>query len=173
MVLSLPSVALPPLRALRLPSLFPLLISLLLLTACGYSAGGLYEHRAVRVRLFDNNDERRLHEFDLTRAVVRELQAGGVRVNTTDAPVELLGSIVEITQPTAVEGKQDVVVVGSVAFRIQVVLRDIKSGRDLSTSEHIESASFSTARAESLETARQEVFDRLARWIVSRLEKDW
>jgi hypothetical protein len=158
---------------LRRRSLFPLLSSLFFFAACGYSAGGLYEHRAVRVRLFDNNDERRLHEFDLTRAVVRELQAGGVRVNTADAPVELVGSIVEITQPTAVEGKQDVVVVGSVVFRIQLVLRDLRTGRDLSTAERVESASFSTARAETLETARQEVFDRLARWVVTRLEKDW
>ena len=148
-------------------------LSVLLLSSCGYSAGGLYEHRAVKVGLFDNKDERRLHEFDLTRAVVRELQADGIRVNSSDAKVEVHGAIQEITQPTAVEGKQDVVVVGTVAFRLQVVLRDLASGKDLKTEERVESASFSTARGESLETARQEAFERLARWVASRLERDW
>jgi hypothetical protein len=147
--------------------------AVLVLAGCGYSAGGLYEHRAVRVRVFDNLDERRAHEFDLTQAVVRQLQADGVRVNTPDAAVELLGTIQEITQPTAVEGKKDVVVVGSVAFRLSIVLRDAKSGKDLKTEEKTESVTFSSARAESLETARQEVFDRLARWVATRLEKDW
>ncbi len=144
-----------------------------LLSACGYTAGGLYEHRSVRLRIFGNNDERRLHEFDLTRSVARELQADGIRVNSPGAPVELIGQIQEITQPTAVEGKQDAVVVGSVSFRLQLTVRDTAGARDLKVEERVESASFSTARGESLETARQEVFDRLARWVVTRLEKDW
>jgi hypothetical protein len=146
---------------------------MLLGASCGYRAGGLYEHQAVRVDLFDNNDERRLHEFDLTRAVVRELQADGIRVNSSDAKVALTGVIQEITQPTAVEGKKDVVVVGSVAFRLQIVVRDLASGKELRTEERVESASFSTARRESQETARQEVFDKLARWVASKLERDW
>ena len=145
----------------------------LLLTSCGYSAGGLYEYRAVKVVVFDNKDERRLHEFDLTQAVVRELQADGIRVNSSDARVEVRGAIQEITQPTAVEGKQDVVVVGTVAFRLQIVIRDLSSGKELKTEERVESASFSTARGETLETARQEAFDRLARWVATKLEKDW
>ncbi len=154
-------------------SLRVVLLTLLLGASCGYSAGGMYEYRAVKVAIFDNKDERRLHEFDLTRAVVRELQADGIRVNSSDARVEVQGSIQEITQPTAVEGKQDVVVVGTVVFRLQIVVREITSGRELKVDERVESASFSTARGESLETARQEAFDKLARWVATKLEKDW
>ena len=149
------------------------LVLLASLSGCGYAAGGLYEHTSVRVRMMDNRTERRTHEFDLTQAVVRELQADGIRVNARDAAVELSGSIEEISQPIAVEGAQDVVVVGSLAFRLSIVLRDIASGKELRREERVESATFSSARAETQETARRQVFDRLARWVATRLERDW
>lgn len=146
---------------------------LLLLASCGYSAGGLYGHDAVRIRIFDNVTERRTHEFDLTEAVARELRAGGVRVNAQDAVVELSGTIEEIVSPTAVEGARDVVVVGSIAYRLSVVLRDRSTGKELRRDERVESATFSSARAETPETARREIFDRLARWAATRVEAAW
>ena len=147
--------------------------ALALLGGCGYVAGGLYEFDAVRVRIVDNRSERRTHEFDLTQAIVRQLQSDGIRVNGRDATVELSGTIEDIAQPAAVEGAQDVVVVGAIVFRLSVVLKDISSGRELRRGERIESATFSSARAETSETARQQVFDRLARWVATRLEGEW
>ena len=146
---------------------------LLLAASCGYEAGGLIEHKAVKLHILDNRSERRTHEFDLTQAVARELQADGVRVNSGDATVELSGTIEDITQSSVVEGKQDVVVVGSMAFKFSVVVREISSGKELRRDERVESATFSTGRAESQETARREIFDRLARWTATRLERDW
>ncbi|MBI4566048.1 MAG: hypothetical protein HY716_15280 [Planctomycetes bacterium] len=140
---------------------------------CVYVPGELLEHREVLVRIFDNVDERRTHEFDLTRSVMRELAARGVHVNTAEAPVELRGTIRLITAPSVVEGAGDVVVVGAVSFQLDVELVQRGTKKVLSRAQRTESASFSTARGESRETARQEVFDRLARWVVTRLEKDW
>jgi len=151
--------------------LAPILV--LAVAGCAYTAGDLIEHEAVIVKIIDNVDERRTHEFELTRAVNRELAARGVRVNDPDAGVELRGRILEITEPSVVEGTGDVVVVGAVAFRLEVTLLDRGTGKEISKSEKIETASFSSGRSETRETARREVYDRLARWVVTRLEKDW
>ena len=150
-----------------------LLLVLPWIAGCGYSFGHLYEHPAVRVRVFDNVDERRTHEFDLTQAVIRELQADGIRVNAHDAPVELVCTIEQIQQPSAVEGQGDVVIVGSFSFRLKAELKDIATGKEIRHGERVEQATFSTARAESQETARQQVFDKLARWVATTLEASW
>jgi len=145
----------------------------LALAGCGYSTNELLEHSAVTLRIIDNQDERRTQEFDLTRLVARELAARGVHVNASDAPVALEGTILQITEPSIVEGQSDVVVVGAVSVRLQVVVRDRKTGREISRRERVETASFSSGRSESRQTARQEVFDRLARWVATSLERDW
>lgn len=152
---------------------FPAILVLGLTASCGYSAGGLYDHRAVRVTIFDNVDERRGHEFDLTQAVHRELQGAGIRVNSPDASVELTGKILGLATPAAVEGKTDEVIVGSVVLRVEVVLSDRASGRELRRAEQSIGVNFSSARAESTETARQEAFDRIARWVLTLLEREW
>lgn len=151
----------------------PLLALALAASSCGYTSGDLRESRSVKLRILENFDERRTHEFDLTRAIARELAARGVRVNAPGADVELQGAILSITQPSVVEGQSDVVVVGAVSVRFEVSLMDVKTGAIRRRMERVESASFSTDRAESRETARQEVFDRLAEWAVRVLEKDW
>ena len=151
----------------------PALVVLLAAAGCAYTAGDLIEHESVVVRIFDNIDERRTHEFELTRAVNRELAARGVRVNDPEAAVELRGRILEITEPTLVENPGDVPIVGAVSFRLAVTLLNRSSGKEISKSEKVETASFSSGRSESRETARREVYDRLARWVVTRLEKDW
>ncbi len=144
-------------------------------SGCGYSVGpdALYAHRSVRVPIADNATERRTHEFDLTQAVIRQLQAGGVRVNASDATARLDLVISDIREPALVEGKLDVITVGSVSFRVRLTVVDIATGRTLVADERAESASFTGARGESRDTARAEILDRLARWVTSRLEKDW
>ena len=140
---------------------------------CGYSFGGLIEHEAVLLPIFDNLDERRTHEFDLTKAVARELMARGVRVNDPSAAVELKVKILEITEPSVVEDPADRPLVGAVSFRIEATLLARPSAREMLKQVLEESASFSSGRSESRETARQEVIDRLARRVVTLLEKDW
>lgn len=153
-------------------SIRPLAAALLLAAGCGYSVGpdALYAHRSVRVVVADNVTERRTHEFDLTQVVIRQLQAAGLRVNADDATARVLLTIADIREPTLVEGALDVVTVASVSFRVQLTLVDVATGRETQVGEHAESA---TVRGQTRDTARAEVFDRLARWVASKLEKEW
>jgi hypothetical protein len=145
------------------------------LAGCGYAVGPdeLYAHRSVRVDIADNIDERRTHEFDLTQVLVRQLQASGVRVNQPDATTRMLVDITEVREPALVEAELDRVTVGSVAVRIRVRLVDVATGAETLSEEHIEAVPFAPDRGRTRDTARAEVFDRLARWATSKLEKDW
>jgi hypothetical protein len=141
--------------------------------SCGYEIGNLYEIRDVKVDIFENNSERRTHEFDLTDAVVHEMTARGIRVNAKDAAYTLKGKIIDIRTPPVVDQKNtDVVVVGSLMFSLEIRLIDA-NGNEVWKDTRAEAAAFTTARGESFESARQKVFDRLARWVVAHLEKAW
>jgi hypothetical protein len=151
---------------------FSLLLALAA-SSCGYEVGNLYEVRDVKVDIFENNSERRTHEFDLTDAVVREMAARGIRVNARDAAYTLKGRILDIRTPSVVDQKNtDQVVVGSLLFSLEIRLIDAH-GTELWKDVRNETSSFTAARGESFETARQKVFDRLARWVVAHLEKQW
>ena len=151
-------------------------LSLLLALAassCGYEVGNLYEVRDVKVDVFENHSERRTHEFDLTDAVVHEIASRGIRVNAREAAYTLKGRVLDIRTPSVVDQKNtDLVVVGSLVFSLEIRLVDA-NGNEVWKDSRAESASFSAARGESFETARQKVFDRLARWVVAHLEKQW
>ena len=104
---------------------------------------------------------------------VGEIASRGIRVNARDAAYTLKGRINEIRTPTLVTQKNtDDVIVGSVRFSIEIRLIDA-NGNEVWKDHHVESASFTPARGESFETGRQRVFDRLARWVVAHLEKQW
>ena len=153
----------------RLPSI----LLVLACSSCGYEIGNLYEIRDVKVDIFDSQSERRTHEFDLTEAVVHEIAARGIRVNAKDAAYTLKGKIQDIRTPSVVDQKNtDQVVVGSLMIALEIRLLDA-NGAEVWKDLRSESASFTTARGESFESARQKVFDRLARWVVAHLEKQW
>jgi hypothetical protein len=142
-------------------------------SSCGYEVGNLYEIRDVKVDIFENNSERRTHEFDLTNAVVHEIASRGIRVNARDAAYTLKGKINDIRTPSLVNQRNtDQTIVGSVLFSVEIRLIDA-NGNEVWKDHRIEQASFTEARGESFETARQKVFDRLARWVVSHMEKQW
>jgi hypothetical protein len=141
------------------------------LAGCGYSVGGLVGPELVSLPLFDSLSERREHEFSLHRAVSRELQTRGVRIDSS-ATLEMRGKILDITEPVVVEGADDVVVVGAVEFRVEITLISRPEGREIMKRVLEEKAPFSTGRLETRETARQAVIDRLARRVVSLLEKE-
>ena len=152
----------------RLPFLLPAMF-----LSCGYEIGNLYEIRDLRVDIFENNSERRTQEFDLTDLVVHEISARGIRVNARDAAYTLKGKIVDLRTPALVDQKNtDQVIVGSVLLSLEIRLLD-SNGNEVWKDYRSESASYSASRGESFETAREKVFDRLARWVVSHLEKAW
>jgi hypothetical protein len=152
----------------RLPLLLALAAS-----SCGYEVGNLYEIRDVKVDMFDNQSERRTHEFDLTDAVVREISSRGIRVNAKDAAYTLKGRILDMRTPALVDEKgTDQVLVGSLQLSLEIRLIDA-NGTELWKDQRAETASFTVARGENFETARQKVFDKLTRWVVAHLEKQW
>jgi len=152
----------------RLPLLLALAAS-----SCGYEVGNLYEIRDVKVDMFDNQSERRTHEFDLTDAVVREISSRGIRVNAKDAAYTLKGRILDFRTPALVDEKgTDQVLVGSLALTLEIRLIDA-NGTEIWKDQRAETASFTIARGETFETARQKIFDKLTRWVVSHLEKQW
>jgi hypothetical protein len=151
--------------------LLPLLV--LACSSCGYELGNLYEIRDVKVEVFENMSERRTHEFDLHEAIVHEIAARGIRVNAKDAAYTLKGRILDIRTPSVVDQKNtDQVIVGSLLFSLEIRLIDA-NGNEVWKDARVEQAPFALARGESFETARQRVFDRLARWVVAHLEKQW
>lgn len=147
---------------------------LLLLASCGYRVGGLYEdYRAgVRVDILDNQTERRTHEFDLTSAITREMASRGLRVNVPGAPCTLRGQIRSMRTPSVVEGRADAVLVGSLHIVLEIELVN-ERGERVWSDRRAETVAFASSRGESLETARREAFDRLARWVVTHFEKEW
>jgi len=150
-----------------LPLLAPVLFS------CGYEVGNLYEVRDVKVDMFDNVSERRTQEFDLTDSVVREISARGIRVNARDAAYTLKGRILDIRTPSLVDQKNtDQVLVGSLTMTLEIRLIDT-NGTELWKDQRTEASSITVQRGETFESARQKVFDRLARWTVTHLEKQW
>lgn len=149
------------------------LLLALALSSCGYEIGNLYEIRDVRVDTFENISERRTQEFDLTDSIVHEMATRGIRVNARDAAYVLKGKILDIRTPAVVDQKiTDQVVVSSLMLTLEIRLLDA-SGTELWKDTRVETAPFAMARGESFETARQKVADRLARWVVAHLEKQW
>ena len=143
------------------------------LFSCGYEVGNLYEIRDVKVDMFENISERRTQEFDLTYAVSQEITARGIRVNARDAAYTLKGRILDIRTPSLVDQKNtDQVLVGSLTMTLEIRLIDA-NGTELWKDVRTEASSITAQRGETFESARQRVFDRLARWTVSHLEKDW
>ena len=143
------------------------------LLSCGYRMGGLVSHPEVGLEILDNRTERRGHEFDLSALLAREMMGAGIVVNAPEAPVKLVGEIVNFDQPGVVETGQDDVLVGSVAVRLKLSLLNTRDNKVIWKDVRTESALFSMAREESRDTAKQEVFARLTRWAVTKLEKDW
>ena len=141
--------------------------------SCGYEIGNLYEIRDVRVDIFDNLSERRTQEFDLTDSIVHEISSRGIRVNARDAAFTLKGKILDMRTPALVDQKNtDQTVVGSLALTLEIRLIDA-NGTELWKDVRTEGASITAQRGETFESARQLVFTRLSRWVVSHLEKEW
>lgn len=145
----------------------------LLLFGCNYRIGSLHPFRSVAVPIFDNRTERRDHEFDLTRQVIRELSRQGIHVDP-NSEHELRGEIVDIQQPVIVDDRLDNPRVSSFVMRVQFRLIPRKEPeKPIFASVATESATFSVLRGQSLESARSEVLDRLSKSIVSKFERQW
>lgn len=145
---------------------------------CGYTLGPDYRGaETVAVPIFDNQSLWRGQEFDLTNAVVREVATRTpYRIVARPARADLVvrGRIVSFTQPAVVQGAVDSVLQGSVWIQIEITIENGRTGETVSgPTRYWDGASLIPARGETLDTARAEVFDKLAQWVVRQLERPW
>jgi hypothetical protein len=139
---------------------------------CGYRFGVTADHREIAFAVFDNLTERRHHEAEFSRQLVRELAHAGIRV-TPDAPVELRGDIVDVTLPALAESQTDEVLVGAFSMSIRFRLVERATGRTLWEETASARSSFTDLRGKPVEAARQEVFRELGARIASKLDSGW
>ena len=147
----------------------------------GYRANELYDtsYRTVSVPIFDNRSFEQGVEFDLTEALVKEIELRTpYKVTTSDrADTMLKGTILSVARSTlsrTYEGAipQEVQVAVSVSFE----WKDLKTSRVirkrssmLGTGEHVASRT----HGEPYERAQHEAVAELARDIVSVMRDDW
>jgi hypothetical protein len=185
--------------------------ALLLLAGCewdgnftlfGYSTCPNYatDIHTVHVPIFKNTTFRRGVEFDLTRAVIREIEAKTpykVVGEGCNADTELTGKIVALNKNVINRNQQNEIREAETALAVEVVWRDLRSGEILSKPKPgpgsppppppgtpgapsgpppvvISSiGDFIPELGQSITTAQQENVDRLAIQIVSMMEKPW
>jgi len=193
-----------------------LLAATFLLPACswdghlrffGYTTEPLHDPtiHTVRVPIFENLTYRRGLEFDLQKAIVRELEwkcpTWKVVSDASCADTELTGKIVSRTKGVTVINNLGEVRQAETSMTVEVIWRDLREGKGgeiLSQPPAIKKtdpmpeppppgapppvakpviiqtmATFIPEVGQSLTTAEQEEINRLARQIVSMMEKPW
>lgn len=139
---------------------------------CGYRLGSPAETEAVAVPIFQNTSDRRELEFELTRRVVSELAARGVRVDPSADRV-LEGVIERVTTPVPMRGTVDEPKVESYRLRSRVRLVEAGTGRILREETFETESIWAGARGMTEEAARHEALERQARAIASILDVPW
>ncbi len=170
----------------------------------GYSTRPNYDCtiRTVRVPIFKNNvvqdTVRRGEEFDLTEAVIREIEKRTpfkVVGANCDADTELMGIIVNNPKQLLNRTQRNTVREGEVLLSVEIVWRNLRTGEVLSQPKKkgpppdpatlvgpqpppppllVQSkASFIPELGGSFTTARQQNVELLAKQIVYMMEKPW
>ncbi len=171
----------------------------------GYSTEANFDRtiRTVRVPIFKNNtlrdSTRQGIEFDLTRAVVREIELTTPYKVVSDgcsADTELTGTIVRYNKLLLNRNQLNEVREAEMTLAVEVVWTDLRSGEVLSQAQHkldplgpplaeaprpvplppalvTSTATFIPELGESLTTARQKNVDRVAVQITHMMEKPW
>jgi hypothetical protein len=106
-------------------------------TLLGYTTQPNYDpkYKTIRVPIFQNRTFRRGLEFDLTEAVVREIEAKTpMKVRTAGQPadLELCGTIFVVTKNILNVNQLNEVREGEMVITVELVLRDLHTGEVLS-----------------------------------------
>ncbi len=156
--------------------LFFALFLVVSMLGCGYSAPTYVgpEGASISVPIFENKTLWRGREFELTHAVVKNIQERtSYRVASKEsADLVLEGEILEYRTPGLLDDRVDRVLQSQVAMQVNVRLVN-KAGEVLTEKNAWFSAEFSTQRGESEATARAEATEKAARWAVTCLETPW
>lgn len=164
-------------RSLRMIGLglLVMLAAPLLLDGCGYrtfGAASFGEVNSVFVPIFENYSFRRGYEFQLTEAVIEQIQREGtLRLASRDeADSELQVAIIEYMQPVLLEDARDQILEAEATISIRLVWRDLRNGRLLLKEDSLRvAAPFIVPLGGDEPTARKEAFKRMAEIIVDSI----
>ncbi|MAW76265.1 MAG: hypothetical protein CMJ95_02585 [Planctomycetes bacterium] len=153
-----------------------LLLLVCWIIGCGYSPGyrlprGV-QKISVPVFLNETIPFRRDIEFDLTRAVKRELQlrTEAHLVSEQSADAVLRGTVLDFRQGVLVEGSEGAIQEVGIVVRVALSLIRTRDQRLLLERVVEDMASFSGSAGESIEDARAEAVGEIARRLVAELE---
>src|SRR5574341_1058470 len=146
--------------------------------SCGYSSKSLLRSnvRSIYIPIFDNNTYRRGYEFDLTKAVRDQilLRTGLNVVDRNEADSILFGKITSVSEGVLIEDTRDNIVESRVSIGIEIRWVDTRTGRTIVERKDINrAAEFIVRRNETLTSAGNEAFVKIAQGIVETMEEDW
>jgi hypothetical protein len=156
-----------------------LLMAMLCLTGCGYSHKTLYpaDVNSVRVDIFNNRTFYRGMEFDLTEALIKEieLRTPYKAISTDGADTVLEGTIVNVSQHLLSRRRR-----GGLPQEMEIQLmvdftwRNIRTGQILADRKgFVVVGRYLSPLGESLPVGQQEVAQKMAVQIVSSLAEPW
>ena len=151
---------------------------MLLAAGCSYTSKPMHPEniRTIHLPIFDNRTFRRTLEFDLTRAIKTELlhKSDFRLADRESADTELSGEIVDIRENVLLEDLNDDTVQTSVTVTVDLIWRDLRTGRILLNRKGFsDTAELTMVRGENIGTATEEAFRDLAERVVDLLEEDW
>lgn len=155
----------------------------LLITGCGYRMGRGFEPeiQSVHIPIFTSQADRRGLEFQLTEAVIREVQMRTPFkvVNEPAADTQLIGRIVNARKRVLGETRNDDPRELQMSVTVEIRWENLKTGEVLAEKrvpitqneiQLIQRAEFAPEVGQSLATAYQQLAERMARDIVDMME---
>jgi len=149
---------------------------LLLVIGCGYSPGYRLPRgvKSISVPVFRNETlpYRRDIEYDLTRAVKRELELRtSATIRTAEqADARLIGTLLQFRQGVLVESGDGTIQEQGIGVRVGLRLERTRDQRVLLERVVEDMVSYSVPAGESIEVAVAEAVQEIARRIISELE---
>lgn len=147
-------------------------------TGCGYSSASLVpdRYRTISVEVFSNGTPRHDLEYEVTRAVVEELQARThLRVVDRDMPhdLTLVGSLRDVDEDVSSRRTLQRIRESDVFVTADVTVLDAARQEIVPKTKITEREAFVPAIGEDVRSARQEAVRELAERIVRTLEQGW
>ena len=155
------------------------LAALVLAAGCGYATGSLVpeSYRTIAVPVFDNPTHRHDLEWELTQAVVEEIQSRTALrvVDPSDSPdLVLRGSLVDADEDVLSHRERQRIRESAYFLTAEIEVVDAHTGKPVVAKDRVtERESYVPAIGEDARTARAKAGRALAERIVRRLEAAW
>ncbi|MBI4244405.1 MAG: hypothetical protein HY606_09980 [Planctomycetes bacterium] len=147
-------------------AVFCFLFSVFCLLGCGYSF--VQSDRSFSVDIFDNETERRGHEFALTQRLIQAMKERGITVSN-NAPYKIRGKILKINQDVLAVSRKDEVIAGSLEFFVDYEVIEKRTGKQILKNSTNYKSAFSQDRNKGEASALSEVFQRIGDTIAIEL----